>query len=140
MASDWVLLILSAVLFYLQQSNHNKNNKKKMGVKILKKNGKGQKISQSLNDRSDFTDYVEENSLSFQAGPRNLDLRCPKALWKMCVKTRSEPLGIFKMDEHKPYVVCLYFDPALHSFRDPFFSLFYHLICSYMYEFQNVDF
>lgn len=67
-----------------------------------------QSFLKSLNDRYSFTDYVEDVVLI--------------ALWKMCVKktTTLSPSGIFKMDEHKPCKVCLYFDPILHSFRDPF--------------------
>ena len=63
----------------------------------------------------------------------------PKVLWKMCVKTSSERLGILKMDKYKPNLVCLFFDPVLHSFRDSFFPIFYHPISSYMNEFQNVE-
>lgn len=108
--SAWVLLILKSSFICNIESTHT----------IVK----CEDSEKCLNDDYDFTDYVEESDLSFQAGPRNLDLRCPKALWKMCVKSSSEPLGIFKMDERKPCIVRLCFDPRLHSFRDHFLSFF----------------
>lgn len=72
----WIVFIVIS-FFYLESTTRII---KKIGVKLLKDH----KISKSLNDCYDFTDYVEENSLSLQAGARDLDLRCPKALWKMC--------------------------------------------------------
>lgn len=53
-------------------------------------------MSKLQSDRSDATDYVEENSLSFQAEPWNLDLGCPQSIVKDVCKNQHWALRDFE--------------------------------------------